>query len=350
MSIKRIAELADVSVSTVSNYLNHRQKVAPATAEAIEAAMQNHDWQPNIRRRGPKSKGREGVRTGNILLFSITSHSLQAIMKMHVMAELLAGIQHELNSRQFSLTLLNVGRDFEIPVNNLSKNYDGVILVGDLEESAESLRKLDMILGDIPAVWCGRRPSATSREIDSVYYDGAEIGKMAAEYLFYRGHRHVGLFNGNSRHMAYVERAKTFILRAEELGMTAKLFSSQLDEGTLPDAASYQRLTEEYLQHKQLSGAFFCSDDVMLGFYQSMLRKCSDEPALDMIGCNNDEELLRYFSCRPATIDINFPQVGARTVTHILSLINKQNYESGTALLIKPKLIPGNKTTFSQNQ
>ncbi len=340
MSIDQIAKLAGVSVSTVSNFLNHPHKVAPETGEAIREALKTSGWQPDIRRRGPKSAGRVGVKTGNISLVMITTFPATEMWKMHTIAEFLSAVECELNRRHLSLTPVNVTRECIFPYADLSRHCDGVILFGT-PDSDEAVLRLEKALGSLPAVWCSQKPAATKRPIDSVYYDGEKIGAMAAEYLFYRGHRRAALFNGSTIHLAYAERAEAFLRRGGELGMEIDVYAQTLDEDEFPDAAGFSHLTEAYLAGPQAAGAFFCSDDVMLGVYEELRVRRGGEPELDMIGCNNNEELLRFFHRRPASIDINFTQVGSWTVLHLLSLVNRCQEATGETTRINPRLIPG---------
>ena len=47
VTIRTIAEAAGVSVGTVSHTLNHPERVAAATRERVQQAMEALGWQPN---------------------------------------------------------------------------------------------------------------------------------------------------------------------------------------------------------------------------------------------------------------------------------------------------------------
>ena len=64
---------------------------------------------------------------------------------------------------------------------------------------------------------------------------------------------------------------------------------------------------------------------------------------LDSIGCNADEVLLRYFSPRPATIDIKMAEVGEMAVLHLLRRINSGHSGYSSEIFIKPELVKGDR-------
>ena len=52
MNIKEIAQLAGVSVATISRVLNHPEQVLPETRERVLAIMEANDYTPNWFARG----------------------------------------------------------------------------------------------------------------------------------------------------------------------------------------------------------------------------------------------------------------------------------------------------------
>jgi len=339
MSITTIANLSGVSVSTVSNFLNHPDKVAPGTARAIRAALEKHPWSPDIRRRGPKNAARVGVKTGNIVLFVMTNFRPREIITMPTSSLIFSSIQYELNQRQFALTLSGLNDDGGIPSVLNPQFCDGVILLGcpDDETAAILNRKLDKL----PAIWCMREFSKSVHDMDHIFYDNRMIGPMAADYLFGRGHRRVAILNDSVSHRAYMERTAGFRKQAEELGMTVREISIDTSY-RYPTAADFRQMAEAFLAsgRQDATGAFFCSDDAMLGVYNELRFRLGAEPELDMIGCNADPNIMRYFLRRPASIDIKLDEIGKMTVEMLLHRING-NSSCFSEIFIKPELIPG---------
>jgi len=331
--------MSGVSVSTVSNFLNHPDKVSPATAEVIRAAIEKHQWRPDIRRRGPKNAERVGVRTGNILLLTMTNYSPQEMIKMPTTSMLFYSIQYELNLRQFSMILSGVGENGELPGVMSSQSCDGVILMGKPSKQTEA--GLNRRLEKLPSVWCFRECPQVAHQMDHVLYDNRVIGGMATDYLHSHGHRQVAVINAGRFHEAYIERKECFIRQAERYGMKVCVVD-HAPSAKYATAADFSEMTDEFLRqsNKEVSGAFFCSDDAMLGFYNELRFRQGSEPQLDMIGCNANEDLLRYFSRRPASIDIRLEEVGKMTVELLLRRING-NSSCFSEIFIKPELIPG---------
>ncbi|MBN2641838.1 MAG: LacI family DNA-binding transcriptional regulator [Victivallales bacterium] len=339
MSITKIALSTGLSVSTVSNYLNHPDKVSKSSKAIIKAAMKKHNWRPDICRRGPKSQQRKGVRTGNIVLLSMTRYSPREMARMPFLSMIYSSIQSELNQRQFSMTLIGLEADGNVPARITSQFCDGVILLG---RPSAGTHKIYTALKGLPMVWCYRDHSDFLYQMDHILYDNSVVGAIAADYLFRREHRRVAVLNANLQHEAYSERVASFVEASKSQGMTTSVIEYGELKSKYPDVESFRWLTDRLYEcgGEEITGAFFCSDDIMLGVYNELRFRNGKEPWLDMIGCNADENMMRFFEKRPASIDIKLDDIGRTTVEQLLRRVNG-NSSCCTEIYIKPELRSG---------
>ena len=131
MSIVEIAKQAGVSISTVSRYFNQPDKVSHDAAGRIRAVTTRLNYQPDIRRPGPKTSERVGIKTGTIAFLSLGDYAPEKMLKMPAFPVLLGSIQRTLIERQLSLLLAHLDPGSgNIPGCIDPRFCDGVILFG----------------------------------------------------------------------------------------------------------------------------------------------------------------------------------------------------------------------------
>ncbi len=336
-TISDVAKLAGVSVSVVSHAMNRPEKVSKKKIEAVMNAVKKLNWIPNIRRPGPKNPERKGVRTGNIIVLMLTRYEVPTVMSFATNSELFDSELAELSRKGFRFSFLHAGNLCLFPNLDLSKECDGVIIHGWIADQAARIR-LEKMLLHIPAVWCGTKTGFNAnmkRDMDFIYYNNFDIGRIAANYLYKRGHRDVALFSRGDWHSAYAERAETFLRQCSFLGMNATSFIGE--EGELH---GFRRRAQSFLNTSKATGIFACSDDELLGVYNEIRAMKGGDPEYDMIGCNNNSMLLEYFPKRPATIDIQFSKIGVLVVNHLIELINGTAPYRNCETHLSPRIIP----------
>ncbi len=340
VSIVEIAKKANVSISTVSRYFNAPEKVSPKAAARIKAAVEKYDYQPAVVRPGPKVANRVGIRTGAISFLALGNVSPEEMLRKPALPILIGSIQNALLERRLTMQLAHVTDGKRLPEVIDPRNSDGVILFGK-PSSPEILKRLVDLRAKLPMIWCFREHEDDNRLFDHIFYDNMAVSTIAVDYLLSHGHKKAAVFTSDPEHEAFQERVARFVKYSQEAGLEPVVFSASAEN---KDAAVFRELAGAFRKnHRGITGAFFCADDIMLGVYNELRAAGYEIDKLDMIGCNNDEVLLRYLSPRPATIDIKIAQVGEMAVNQLLNRINGENSEYSTEIFIKPDLIEGNK-------
>jgi LacI family gluconate utilization system Gnt-I transcriptional repressor len=190
----RVAEHAGVSAMTVSRVINQPGKVADATRQRVEAALEALGYVPNLAANTLRRK-RSGVIVAMVPTIdnSVFSDTIQGISDVLDMAEyqLLLGCTSYSPEKEEKLTRAFLGR-----------RPDGVILTGSLHTDAT--RNLLTNAG-IPVVemW-----DIAEHHIDmAVGFDNFQAGYDIATYILGRGYKNVGYVAGTQDHEAHENRA-----------------------------------------------------------------------------------------------------------------------------------------------
>lgn len=349
MSIVKIAEQAEVSISTVSRFFNKPASVSPRKADKIRKAAELINYQPKIVRPGPKAAARIGIHTGAIAFLSLYEFK-EEMLRKPAMPILIGSIQRELLNKQLSLFWGQIDGSGKLPECVSSRYCDGIIFFGK-SENPDMFARLEQKIADVPAVWCFREHMDADNRYDHIFYDNSTVGELAANHLAANGHRKIAVFNTTPSHTAYFTRVETFCRKAQEAGMEVTVFASSKSPENVPIGKIFRELAADFIRKGAgITGAFFCVDQDMLGIYIELLAAGYDARSLDMVGCNADEVALQYISPRPATIDIKIPQVGKMAVDRLLRRINGDCGSSTSKIFIAPELIKGERRTTTLQQ
>jgi LacI family transcriptional regulator len=337
-TIYDVAKVAKVSPSTVSRIINGERNVAPATAEVVEAAIKKVGYVQRAVRPGRKPVKRQGVQTGMIDFLSLGAFSPAQMFSLPAFSKLLDGVMRTVEGEGMDLVLSQCPHGKVIPPVLARRRADGVVLFG----SPSLYPKVAKVLERIPSVWCFIVEPPGGLKSDYVFYDNEPVGRMAADYLLDRGHRHLAVMSTTAGHHAFIERGKTFFRALAEQGLSAATLEC-LAKPPFPDVAvRAEPLIDQLLAlTPRPTGVFCVSDDLMLAVFNG-LRRRGIEPGRDieLIGCNNDGLRMEQMHPRPATIDLKLDQVGRLAVKKLLWKMSHPDDGEIPGILVSPELIP----------
>ena len=204
-TLKDVAKLANVDVSTVSRALNNTSYVHPDTKEKIYAAAKELGYHPNAMARA--------LRQGR-------SHVIAVVVpRLHltIFSEILQGIEAEAEKRNYMTIVCVTEDDPKIEKDRLNRlrdsRVDGIIIAAT-GRNGRILR--DIQAGGVPVVQLVRRQEL---DFSSVVADYEASGREAVEYLYKKGCRSIGLIAGAQELAPYRGRYQGYRRAVEQLGL-----------------------------------------------------------------------------------------------------------------------------------
>jgi LacI family sucrose operon transcriptional repressor len=244
-TLKEVAQLAGVTVTTVSRMLNKPEKVSPATIKRIRQAMSELDYQPNELARSLSKK------TSNFIGLIVPS------ARNAFFAKVIERMERHISANGYKLLLCisNHERKKEIEYFSMlrANKVAGVIIASHTQDIAES------VSFDAPIVSIDR---VISPQISAVCSDNFSGGRMAAELLVQKGCRHIAYFSGGVmlRGMSASLRQQGFEQAIRAAGMEPIVQMHQEDRFI---SMKYQDIIASFFEtHGDIDGAV-CSNDIL---------------------------------------------------------------------------------------
>ncbi|MBT9812442.1 LacI family DNA-binding transcriptional regulator [Enterocloster citroniae] len=211
-TLKDVAKLACVDVSTVSRALNGTSYVHPETKARIYAAVKELSYRPNVLA--------QALRQGKRHTIGLVVPRLD----LTTFADILQGAEREASKHNYATLICHTDDNPKTErecLNRLRNGFvDGIAIAG----TGRCTRLLrDIQSNGLPIVQVIRRQDA---HISSVVADYDACGYDAVKYLATKGCRQIGLINGDENLAPYRERYIGFHRAMTELGLpeTTALF------------------------------------------------------------------------------------------------------------------------------
>ncbi|GAB3097947.1 LacI family transcriptional regulator [Aestuariicella hydrocarbonica] len=253
-TIEDVANLAGVSIKTVSRVVNMEPNVRPATRERVQDAIRELGYQPNPSARGLASKRSYlvGLFYDDLMAESTYIVNVQRGVLTRCRKEGYELLIHPFNYHQNGIN----GLAEEITANIIKSRIDGVILtppLSDLSIAIETLKRLDK-----PQI----RLSPGHHESGSpcVYSDDRIAARLMTEHLIQLGHKRIAFIAGHSGHLAIVHRQTGFIDAMTAAGLNIDNASVSQGSNTFESGVKCAR---EILSHERAPTAIFASTDEM---------------------------------------------------------------------------------------
>ncbi len=345
MSITKVAKLAQVSTCTVSRVINGVENVSARTVNRVQRAMDQIGYTPlpPELRRGPsaavRSKKNNRLQTKYIAVLILAKGTFY---ETGGFCRLMRGINIAA-AEQNLLTTFDYISNSEVPHyftdKDTLRNLFGVITVW-----GEPAGALAEVLQGIPVVNISSRESSTG---DIAMVGSELIGRMAANYLFERGCKHVAFINPLYHHPGYRARCEGF----NYFMFTNNIKTEQLNDKDISTAKLYDLnitdvkekvilLLEQLVAIKPLPDGLFLPNDRVTGIAYSWFEQNNIKPNRDiLIVSSDDDQNFSHFSNVPAVISVRSEDIGKNAVEQLLSHAKTPNLSNQIQVIMKPQVI-----------
>ena len=307
ITLKMVAERAEVSVNTASRAINNKPDINEETKKRVLQIAKELGYIRNAAAVALRTK-----KTGTIgVVIADNSNPFYA--------EVLNGIEEAAREKNYHIILANTQRDYqkeEEAINLLlAKRVDG-LLITPVQDRDDDIKKL--IEANIPFVIVGR--DFENIEVDAVYNNEVKGGFLSTEYLIKQGHKRIALING----FLHKSPAKG---RLEGYKKALNKYRIPLDEslisvGDINIEDGYERTKQMLEKNLDFTAIFAYNDMMAFGAMQAVKEKGLRIPEdIGLVGYD-DIPFSSLISPSLTTIKLKKQELGIESVMLLLSHIN----------------------------
>lgn len=307
-----IARRAGVSASTVSRILNGSAKVAADKRQAVEDAIQELNFRPNLMA--------QYLKTGQSMTLGVLTQHVESPFSN----EMLRGVEHTLQGMEYVPLIVSGHWNAEEEVERLrllvARRVDGlIILTGHVNQ--QTLLEFSQ---QIPIVATGH--NIMTERVHSFSINNRLGGYMATRYLLDLGHRDIAHIVGLPDHNDAIERHHGYRQALVSAGI--EYDPSLVIQGDFAEVGGLNAVKKLVESGRKFS-AIFCANDqtcygAILGLKQCGLRVPED---VSLIGFD-DLPLSTYSNPPLTTVRQPIYEMGVKMVKTLLGLIENTELNS----------------------
>jgi len=310
VSIKDIADMAGVSVATVSRIINENGRYSAQTEDRVRKIMEDCNYQPNLVARGLRTKKVDAI---GIIIPDITNEFF---------AKISLELQMGLFQSGYASIICNTNEDRYIENQYIkmlnAQQVSGVIYIsGNYEEEMELL--------SIPSVYIDRKPKGEKAKMQSVIIesDNKQGGYLATKCLIESNAKQIACISLASKVSTHEDRVNGCEMALKEFGLPyAKEYFATVSKTTMTQAC---QAVDSLLEKKsKIDGIFCTSDEIAAGVMKYLEAKRVKVP-LEMRIVGYDDTTLSQSTRIPiTTIRQPIEEMGRLGVENILAMIAKE--------------------------
>ena len=321
-SIKEVAELAGVSMATVSNVFHDSPKVKDFTkAKVLRAAAEvNYSRPGKTDNNGNKKSKTIGVIMEDLTVFN-TPDIVNAICR-DAKAKGWEALMYNLSLFKTSGTYHFDEIECIESARNavtflLSKEVDGIIYVGC--QSREIKHLSDGYEKPFVYAYC----YSFENHAPSVIYDDRNISYEMTSFLIQKGHEKIGIISGSEGNAHVQERLIGFQNAIFDAGILYN--PNTVLYGDMDDPDSGYRCIEDLLAHKIT--AVFCMNDVIAGgVYDYALSHGIKIPEQLAVAGFDNQVISSVLYPRLTTVALPLDEIGKEAVLQMGKMLQDKNY------------------------
>ena len=308
LTIKEIAQRANVSRTTVSRVLNNSGYVSERSRNAVLKVIEETGYVPSQHAQSLRTKKTKVI---GVILPKISTETSSRLVK---------GIDEILGESGYQILLANTNLAPEKEIENLrllkSRHVDGIILsaTNTEKELMEEIRELA-----IPFVAVGQNMPGFSH----VVFDDYQAAKDAVQALIMRGHKEIAFIGVNESDPAVgVLRKKGYLDAMKENGLSVD--DSWVRTGIF-DLESGRKCMKEIMESsgQKPTAVVAVTDRLAIGAMQHLKELGLDIPGDMAVVGMGASELSKLIAPSLSTIDFMIEEAGKEAAGLILRMIDK---------------------------
>ncbi|GCE26150.1 LacI family transcriptional regulator [Dictyobacter alpinus] len=322
VTVKDIAQIAEVSIATVSRALNNHQSINAEVRQRVLQVAAELGYFKTVGRHS-SSKQKEPQLKKICFLLCYSEYDPYQALSNPFWATVLHGA--EMEARKSNLQLVYQAIDYQASSYSLQAQIheleaDGILLVGPSE--AKTIQTIQAV--NVPLILVDNYVSGLTQKVDAVLSNNYEGAKQATNYLIQQGHRRIAYINEHSDSNFPANTIHSFTWRQK--GYQDALIEAGLAVDDRLMCQTYQDITilcKSFLELENPPSALFCANDPVASKVIKILRTMglSAPKDISIIGFD-DIDLAEHVTPALTTMRVYKEAMGEKAVQTLIARIN----------------------------
>jgi LacI family transcriptional regulator len=320
-TIKDVAKMAKVSISTVSRVINDSKPVSPEAKRRVLKAIEELEYRPNEIARSlvTKKSNLIGVIVGDI--------------GNSYVAQIVRGIEEIGRMYDYDIVLCSSYGSAETEIKFVQllrrKQTEGIILVSEIDNK-EVVNQITEF--KLPFVYLNKY--YTIDKSPTVTIDNYEAAEVMMNYLYSKDHRKILYITQKKDKEITIEslKIKAYEKNIKSWGVEPNILN--IDGRSIDDGYDSGRMVERIIKEKGITAIFCCQDEIAIGlinyFYDKGIKVPED---MSVVGYG-DISLASIYRPTITTIREPYYDLGAVAIRSLLKKLN--NEEEGEQTINLP--------------
>lgn len=309
-TMREIAKVAGVSLSTVFRVLSSDVPVSPTTRAKVIAAQQ-------ILQSKKASVSTEDAAQHSVGIIMPT-YSAEDLSAHPSMFTIITSFVEELSMRSISNTTIVYDENLLSPQSLIASPKDGYLIIGTSEEQEKSIVPVLSQAG-IPCVLINRH--ANISHVGSVHIDDMAATTDATEHLISLGHRNIAFIGGNKNFQNTKRRLLGYQMALEKHGIPLR--SCNILFGEYNERSGYQKGRELLSLPERPTAGIFASDPLAIGCMKYLTEQGLHLPEdFALVGFGNIEAC-QYVTPTLSTVSQPSRETGIVAADVLIQMIEK---------------------------
>ncbi|MFE4078162.1 LacI family DNA-binding transcriptional regulator [Paenarthrobacter sp. YIM B13468] len=308
VTLKDIAEEANVTLMTVSNVINGRGKASKATVDKVMAIAARLGYVPNAAARSLAAK------SSRMIGCLISGPEDENLLRNPYNAAIVGAIEPALRHRGYHMLLQGIADPSAVPAAFQAWSLDGAIFIGFYDSA------LDTMAPGLAKPVVAVENYAEHPGITNIRLDDRHGGYLATKHLIDNGHRNIAFVGPPAReHGVISERYEGYRNALAEAGIAADTSRVVPDVYSLEDG----RLAGATLRRRcpSVTAAFATSDSIAVGLIQGLTETGTTVPDDVSVVGFDDLDLGTVVTPRLTTVAQDLSAQAATAVETLLARI-----------------------------
>lgn len=337
VTIKDIANIAQVSTATVSRYINNASSVSSVRAEKILEAIEKSGYVPNELARG--------LTKNTSTVIGLVMPDINNIFFPTVVI----GIENELENYGFNTLICNSQGNTEKEANQLkmlmARKVAGIISIGTRPTEMKANEHLIAVSKQVPLLLIN--DFFSGHDISYIMTDEVQGMMDAVHYIYELGHRRIAFFNGNFKHTTYAYKKQGYTKACKELALESEKYVFEVDPYEKGGYLAMQHIIN--IKNDRPTAIIAANDQMAIGAIRAVSENGFTIPGdFSLIGFSNapiSEEVYPQLT----TVDQYPYEIGKTAANMMIDIIKYDNLKTNS-ILLKTKLVIRNTCTVAKEK